>query len=183
MNTKSQLFISWSGALVMLVCIAALAGCASAPKRGILGPDAVVPAGESVVFGEIRTEGQLPKRPYISVIDLRTSVPVLQQPLAEGDTPFFWHLPPGRYAAFELGTGHRSDFGCEMTSGRIYAEFGVPSAGLVVYAGCLKLTVRSNDIEAAVSDAFENAKNSLKTTRPRVLGETVKGLFKPENKR
>jgi hypothetical protein len=181
MKTNCQ---QYATVLAAALAVALFTGCASPTPRGILGPKAGVPAGESVVFGEIKLEANLSHHyDYVSVINTRSSIPVLEQPVANEKTPFFWHLPPGKYAVFELEFVWGGGGDIHSRSGRIYAEFDVASAGQVVYTGCLGLVLQSGGIKATVSDDFENALGVLKTNRPQVVGEPDKHLFTLETKR
>jgi hypothetical protein len=181
MKTNCQ---QYAAMLTAALAVALFTGCASTPPRGILGPKAGIPAGESVVFGEIKPEGNL-YYDFISVVDTRSSIPVLKQPIAKERTPFFWHLPPGKYAVFELERvlASQGSIVLESNCQRIYAEFDVASAGQVVYTGCLRLVVQPDGIKPIVLDDFENALGILKANRPQVVGDPVKHLFKFETKR
>ena len=179
MKTNCQ---QYAVVLAAALAVALFTGCASPTPRGILGPKAVVPAGESVVFGEIKHQKNL-SHCFISVMNTRSSIPVLEQPVANETTPFFWHLPPGKYAMFELEFVWGGGGDIDSRSHRIYAEFDVASAGQVVYTGCLGLVLQSDGIKATVSDDFENALGVLKANHPQVVGEPVKHLFTLETKR
>jgi hypothetical protein len=161
----------------MFVLAAALlcAGCAN-PRERQLSPGANIPAGESAVFGDIAATGLPGLERWVSVIDTRRSIPVLEHRVKENGGPFFWHLPPGPYAVFDLHTGASM----EGRAWRIYGEFQVDSAGQVIYVGCLHLVFDSDRMTSSVSSEFEKATQLFKSTYPRVVGTPIKRLLKFE---
>jgi hypothetical protein len=179
--------------LAMLIPLAGLlvtAGCATTPPRakGNLYPDTAVPPGESVVFGEIRTNlkktspGGIGFR-FVSIMDAQRSIPVMTQHIYDTRTPFFWHLLPGKYAVFEINLGHTHADSIATSTERIYAEFDVASGGRIIYVGCLDLFFTPEDVKASLADDFDGAVSALKANYPLVIGEPVKSLFKLENTR
>jgi hypothetical protein len=159
-------------------------GCATQPKC-ILAPGAKIPGGESVVFGELTSNKKFPSGAFLSVMDSEHSIPVMQQTVQDLRTAFYWHLAPGQYAVFELGSKDDSFWTDELrqSTKRIYAEFRVPSAGEVIYVGRLDLDQNGDPIKLSVADDFDRALATLKANYPLVIGEPVKQLFKLENTR
>ena len=93
-----------------------------------------MPVGESVVFGQVRTDTKIPQGnfwtgdfSYVSVMDVQRSLPVLRTPPIEDRGGLFcWHLPPGKYAIYELGRTRTPGSGVQFLSRNHAVEKGPP---------------------------------------------------------
>jgi hypothetical protein len=159
-----------------------LTGCIDvSPYGGILSSKASVPAGESVIFGEITKN--LNVRGDVGLIEAAHSWPVMRQPVDGTRTFFCWHLPPGKYAIWNFIMLTSSGIWTGESSLRLYAEFEVGQAGQMIYVGQLDLRFEQNRLKASVADDFDNAVKELKSKYPHLSGEPVRELLQIEQEK
>ena len=158
MNTKNAI----------LAAAACLAGCANLDHS--LPTGASVPAGESVVFGAVyvssRVTGFLVGSGSITVIDESSSRTVLTHEIRKLGAPFYWHLPPGKYAIMDLQEKHLSPRS-STRSKRIYAQFSVDLPSQPVYVGKLLIAAGKNDLSVTVTDDYDKAVRTLYEDYPK----------------
>jgi len=174
--------------IIKLAVVFSLAGCASPDYRGVLNRDlvagAVVPQGESVVFGEVLVNYSAGlAESWINVYDEKSSRKVLLQPVRKFGGPFYWHLPPGRYLALDLETVGLGGYG--GSSLRIYGKFSVDSPSQLVYIGRLQIAFdrRGSVLSMMVKDDFDEAVGRIHADRPTVQGPITKNLLQLEKSR
>lgn len=147
--------------IVSLVLMAMwLGGCSGLNHAVLNGP---IPQGRSIVFGSISMGSALSHwvgDRNVTVINTRNSETVLAHKIEGLGGSFYWYLPPGQYAIFDL-TFH-STWTHEISSHRIYAEFSIDSEQKVIYVGTLGLA----SLHPSITDDFDTAVQAFCTNFP-----------------
>jgi len=143
-----------------------------------LPPNGQVPKGMSVVFGDVsvgsKVLGWLAIGSF-NVINTETSTPVLVQHIEGLGEPFYWCLPPGKYAILDLIVS----LGSRTTHFRIYAEFSVHSEHEIIYVGTLDLA----SLPPSITDDFDSAVRTFHAKYPTLRTVPVKQLLQLEKRK
>jgi hypothetical protein len=154
-----------------------LEGCSS-PSPYILPPNGQVPEGMGVVFGDVSGASNVLGWLAIgslSVINTPTGTTLLEHHIEARGCPFYWCLPPGKYAILDL----KATLGSRTTYYRIYAEFSVDSEQDILYVGTLDLT----SLPPTIVDDFDAAAEKLRANYPTLRSAPLKRLLQLEKPR
>ncbi len=167
-----------------LALAALLLGCAAGGIE--LSAAGAAPPGESIVFGSVEVEGELlAKTPLIASGSESISIWSLDRDeeiaVAEIE-PFYWHLPPGRYAIMHyredrtvsliVASQHKS------YEAKLGAAFTVPPEPSVLYIGTLRVQVLEDEkISKSIVDDHDAAVAAFRAEYPGATGEPRRQLM------
>lgn len=146
------------------------------------------PKGEAVVFGnftltsKIGGQGMWGASTVADIIDIRTSRIMFRYPLSREGGPFYWHLPPGKYAVLGVTVKGAVGLDSHMQNYRVFAEFSVLSTDSTFYIGNLILQQANGNVSSSVRDDQESAVQRLRSKYPNLSDSINKNLMRLEKR-